>query len=169
MVSETTPVNRKQSKDLNTFGGRLSAERERLKLKQVDICIRTGVSKTTQIKYEASERKPDTEYLALIDAIGFDVMYIISGERSSSAPMAPEHQNLLDAYEAAPEALRKAVFAVLLSPYKNEWGKARSIPGYFQHEILGEDDARYQKLTVDERWGVAVEETKPADDDSTGK
>ena len=142
MVSETTPVNIKGEQN-DAFGKRIVIERERLQFKQVEICIRTGVSKTTQIKYESSERTPDLAYLADLERLGFDLMFIVTGERSDAAPMNPEYQNLLEAYKAAPEVLRRSAFAVLLSPYISEWDKSRVVPGYFEHEILGEENARF--------------------------
>ncbi len=52
---------------------------------------------------------------------------------------------LIEAYEAAPELLRRAAFGVFLSPHKREWEMARKRPGYFKYEILGEGDVRYTK------------------------
>lgn len=147
MVSETTPVNIK-GKQYGFFGERIVAERERLKLKQVDICIRTGVSKTTQIKYEASQRTPDIEYLAALDGAGFDIMYIVTGSRSEGA-LNDEFQNLIEAYQAASDDLKRAAFAVLLSPWKKGYlDKPIKEPGYFQHQILGVDDLRYENRNV---------------------
>jgi len=143
MVSKTTLVNR-TSKRNDSFGKRIVLERERLGLKQVDLCVRAGVSKTTQIKYEAGERIPDIEYLACLEGARFDVMYILTGERSGAVPLSPELQNLLDAYQSSPLELRRAVFGVLLSQYEFGWDKSRVVPGYFRHEVLGEDDARFE-------------------------
>ena len=83
--------------------------------------------------------------MSTLDKWGFDVLYIIAGTRSTEA-MSPTHQNLINAYEAAPESLRQAAFAVLLSPYKSALlDKPINTPGYFQHQILGEDDVRYEE------------------------
>jgi transcriptional regulator with XRE-family HTH domain len=146
MVKKTTHVNA-ADRDLATFGGRLAFEREHiLSLKQVDLCIRLGVSKTTQIKYEANERFPDIRYLMGLESIGFDLLYLLTGERSADKPMPSEYQNLLDAYVAAPKPLRGAAFAVLLSHYNAELLKMpMQVAGYFQHEILGENDARFER------------------------
>lgn len=115
----------------------------------VDFAILCGVTKQTQIKYENNSNAPDTRYLEGCLARGVDVMYVITGERSASAPLNPEYQNLIDAYEAAPEPLRRAAFGVLLSPYKREWEMARKRPGYFKYEILGEEDVRYTNESRD--------------------
>lgn len=142
MVSKTKIVNTDFT-DNGEIGQRLVEERSLHRLSQTDLRIRTGVGKSTQLNYENGKSIPDAKYLQRLDHLGFDILYIVTGERSSAERMAPEYQNLLDAYIAAPESLRRAVFGVLLSPYKREWDKARVIPGYFRHEILGENDVRY--------------------------
>lgn len=152
MVRKNIPVN-SEGKDLSTIGGRLAGERARIKMTIQDFALQCGVSKQTQIKYEANANAPDTRYLLGCLAKGVDVMYILTGERSPATPLNPEFQNLIEAYEAAPEPLRRAVFGVLLSPYKREWDKARVSPGYFQHEILGENDVRYAAHRDDEAAG----------------
>ena len=95
MVSKRAPVNT-ESADFGTFEGRLIAERDRLGLKQVDLCARIRVSKTTQIQYEQGRRRPDVSYLVYLEKLGFDLMYLLTGERSSTA-LSAEHQNLIDA------------------------------------------------------------------------
>ncbi|MDD5175769.1 MAG: hypothetical protein PHQ05_05030 [Sterolibacterium sp.] len=102
-----------------------------------------GVSKSTQIKYESGESFPDAQYLAELHEIGFDVLYIITGTRSTEA-MTAEHQNLIEAYQDAPLPLKIAAFAVLVSPFMNEIGKVQRDPGYYRHELKGENDVRYE-------------------------
>jgi len=172
MVSETIPVNEK-SKEMETFGGRLVAERERLRFKQVDVCARVQVSKTTQIKYEANERSPDVGYLMRLEQIGFDLMYLLTGTRGTDA-MSIEHQNLLEAYDDAPEALKQAVFAALIAQssnaVRNSVGSARRYPGYYRHEIKGEGDVRYQAARDAEFAAERASESaqrKPAGADGT--
>lgn len=143
MVRKNTPVNSKSS-DLSTIGGRLWAERDRLKFKQLDLCLRTGVSKSTQIKYEAGENFPDVRYMSTLDKMGFDVLYILTGTRSTEA-MSPIHQNLIEAYEDAPDTLKQAAFAVLLSPYLRDIDMSRNVPGYHRYIIKGEEDVRYEE------------------------
>lgn len=113
MVRKSAPVNR-ADKDICTFGGRLWAERDRLGVKQAELCETLKVSKTTQIQYEANKSRPDVDYLVKISVLGFDLMYLLTGERGAG-PLPAEHQNLIDAYEAVPEDLKRAVFGVLLS------------------------------------------------------
>jgi transcriptional regulator with XRE-family HTH domain len=65
-----------------TFGARLVAERERLSLAQDDMKSITGVSRRAQFNYEQSVRLPDVGYLAALAKHGFDVSYLITGNRA---------------------------------------------------------------------------------------
>lgn len=138
------PVNR-ESVELNTLGGRIVAERKKIGLSQIDLLMRTGVSKSTQIKYEAGTSYPDAEYLMKLDNIGLDVMYILTGLKTYEA-MTSEQQNLLEAYADAPDTLKRAAFSVLISPYVSDCERARVEQGYYRHELKGEEDARYDAL-----------------------
>lgn len=105
--------------------------------------MRCGVTKQTQIKYEGGANYPDTRYLEQADRLGADVMYVLTGSRTYEV-MSDEHQNLLDAYLDAPAELKRAAFAVLLSPYVSDYERARVEPGYYRHEIKGEEEVRYK-------------------------
>lgn len=89
-------------------GERIREERERLGLKQNGL----GVAPKTQRFYEIGERSPDAEYLGRFADIGADVLYIVTGRRSSGA-LDAECQALIDAYLAAPIPIRSAAMAVL--------------------------------------------------------
>lgn len=147
MVKKSETVN-SEVQDLCTFGGRLASERARLKYSQADIRVRTGVSKTTQVKYEAGETFPDVRYLETLGHMGFDILYLLTGSRSIEA-MSDEYQNLIDAYEAADPKLRLAAFAVLASPYMGTSERAMRIPGYFQREVLGNENVRFDTYERD--------------------
>lgn len=78
---------------------RLREERERLGLNQVEFGAVGGVKKLAQINYEKGERHPDSAYLAAIAAAGADVLYVLTGERSSAQPARDAaEQVLLDSY-----------------------------------------------------------------------
>lgn len=66
---------------MNTVGLRLRKERKRLEFGQSDFAFVGGCGRTTQIKYEAGESFPNTDYLEKIAAAGADVGYIVTGKR----------------------------------------------------------------------------------------
>ncbi len=61
------------------FGKRLRDERLRLKKNQTDFALKGGVTKKTQMLYEAGSRSPDADYLTAIEAAGADVTYLLTG------------------------------------------------------------------------------------------
>ena len=134
----------------------MGAERERVGLTIQDFALQCGVTKQTQIKYEANQNYPDIRYLLACEGRGVDVMYVLTGARSTEA-MSEEHQNLIEAYEAASDDLKRAAFAVLLSPWRKGYlDKPIKEPGYFQHQILGEDDVRYERHMAETRSAPAT-------------
>lgn len=141
MVRKNILVNVK-SKNLSIVGGRIASERESLGLTIVNFALQCGVTKQTQIKYEAGENYPDTRYLERAGHCGVDILYVLTGSKSNEAMTEP-HQNLIEAYEDAPDTLKRAAFAVLLSPYVPEYEKAEKIPGYHRYELKGEEDVRF--------------------------
>ena len=66
-------------------GARLASERLRLGLNQQQLGEACGVSKTSQLNYESGKRTPDTLYLTAAIKAGVDVMYVISGQRHTTA------------------------------------------------------------------------------------
>ncbi|WHS62247.1 helix-turn-helix transcriptional regulator [Pseudomonas sp. G2-4] len=66
-----------------TIGERLKEERSRLGLSQTDLGAAGGVGKTTQINYEKGAGTPDAKYLAAVEGLGVDVLYVVTGQRSS--------------------------------------------------------------------------------------
>lgn len=113
-------------------------------MSQTDLRIRTGVGKNTQVNYESGKSVPDALYLAALDRMGFDILYIVTGDRTSGSQLSEQQQNLIDIWEAAPAQLRDAALAVLLSPHHKELIKRdRDIPGRFAAGVLGEDAPRF--------------------------
>lgn len=150
MVSKTNIVNTKIL-EFEDIGRRLVEERKLHKLTQTDLRVEFGIGKSTQLNYENGKTCPDVQYLKQLDSMGFDVLYIVTGRRNSDA-MSDEHQNLIEAYEAAPEDLKRAAFAVLLSPWRRGLlDKPMKEPGYFQAQILGEESARYEQFRLQEK------------------
>lgn len=64
------------------FGLRLREERLRIGLVQEQMCIFGGVSKRSQVVYEAGAGAPNSRYLSLIAEAGADVLYIVTGQRN---------------------------------------------------------------------------------------
>lgn len=95
------------------FGLRLLEERARLGISQKHLRELTGVGKNTQLNYESGKTSPDADYLQKLDSLGFDVQYLVTGQRGSK--LTEEHQQLLSLWESAPEVIRNAACAVLLS------------------------------------------------------
>lgn len=73
-----------------------------------------GVTKMSQINYEKDARAPDARYLEAVAAAGADVLYILTGQRTSvllaaepvaaygSQPLKPDEAALLDNYRHCP-------------------------------------------------------------------
>ena len=97
---------------MGQVGDRLREERDRLDLSQADFAALAGQGRSSQIRYEAGERAPDTDYLAKIAEAGADIVYILTGQRDPN-PMpaaarvsaAPARDDEGDATDALPPRL----------------------------------------------------------------
>ena len=83
-----------------TTGDRLKEERERLGFSQTAFAAIGDTTKKSQIDYEKNTTQPKAAYLAAIAAIGADVLYILTGQRSPAALTADELE-LLERFRAA--------------------------------------------------------------------
>jgi len=72
------------------FGSRIKSERKRVHKSSIDFADYCGVGRNTQTNYEKSERKPDLEYLAKAHDLGCDVMYILTGNKSTDGSVVNE-------------------------------------------------------------------------------
>jgi transcriptional regulator with XRE-family HTH domain len=72
-------------------GERLQEERKRLGLNQTDFGSIGGVSRRTQMNYEANGSSPDIRYWESISRIGADVQYILTGLHSVNAERIRTH------------------------------------------------------------------------------
>jgi len=98
--------------EMETIGGRLRFERERLALSQPVLAEMCGVTMRSQRNYEKDERLPDAGYLAAATRSGVDVVYVLTGERLPGTPaLTPEESALLDNFRHSPPAARKAIKA----------------------------------------------------------
>ena len=65
------------------FGDYLRSERVRLNLNQSEFAALGGVSKTTQVAYEANATEPQATYLWRLAEAGVDTAWIVTGQRAA--------------------------------------------------------------------------------------
>lgn len=101
-----------------SIGERLRDERGRLGLTQPALAAVGGVTKKTQVLYEAGERSPDAVYLAAVAAIGVDVLYVLTGQHAGGVKPAPslsaEEQMLVQYFREATPPVRRAAMGALV-------------------------------------------------------
>lgn len=120
----------------DSIGARLREERERLGYSQTavaELAEKAGVKGATrqsQALYEKGQRMPDAAFLAVVQGAGYDVAYVLTGQRSGAvAPtpvLKPEEAALLDNYRhASPEGKKaiKATSDALAKPSSGNGGK----------------------------------------------
>ncbi|EAS1479474.1 helix-turn-helix transcriptional regulator [Salmonella enterica] len=99
-----------------TLGSRLRDERKRLGMKQTEFVELIGVSRGSQVAYEADKKIPGGAYLASIEKVGIDVLYVLTGKRIPSSDgittETQEEKALLENYRAMNEAARLNMQAV---------------------------------------------------------
>ncbi len=69
--------------EFRPFGKNLKIERLRLGLNQSEIAEIGGVSKATQVAYEADSTRPDAAYLYRVSEAGVDVHWLLTGCRAA--------------------------------------------------------------------------------------
>jgi len=68
---------------MSEMGSRLRQERKRLGYSQREMGLLGGVATNAQGKYESGERVPKADYLAALAHVGVDVLFVLTGKRSS--------------------------------------------------------------------------------------
>ena len=91
-----------------SFGARLREERKRLGFKQAEFAALVGTDVPKQSLYENGHRQLRAGYLARIEPVGVDLLYVVTGRRGEGA-LDEEATALLDVYLDLPEALREPV------------------------------------------------------------
>lgn len=90
-----------------TIGKRIAEERKRLGFTQAQFAKLTGVSFSSQRRYEDGRSAPDTDYLDALDRIGVDYFYVLTGlARGFSEEEAKLYVNGLDRGFSKEEATR---------------------------------------------------------------
>lgn len=88
------------NENLKIISERLRSERLRLDLKQTDILREIDVAISTFSNYETGKRSPDLEFLLKLGELGYDVGYIVTGERveNGSVVLPQDEQEWLETY-----------------------------------------------------------------------
>lgn len=97
---------------MDSIGQRLKEERKRLGYNQTEFAQLGGVQKNAQSNYEGDTRRPDADYLAAIAALGADVLFVVTGQRSAAA-IPTEEKALLEGYRALDARGRAGVLALV--------------------------------------------------------
>ena len=87
--------------------GRLRAERERLKYSLTVMAEKAEIGRATQQSYEAGATSPTVEYLAKLGRLGFDTIYMLTGERLSQQNIIRRPDLLWLAVESTLELAKK--------------------------------------------------------------
>ncbi len=95
------------------FNDRLKELRLQKKHTQQEFGEILGVTKNTQQNYEAGKRAPDANYLMKLAQAGYDVKYLITGERDYSE-LTPKQIELLQLFDSASAEYRDAVFDLMM-------------------------------------------------------
>lgn len=100
-------------------GHRLKVERQRLQLTQLQASSQAGITQTTYSRYENGERVPTLQAILGFYHMGFDVIYLLTGEREQSdgeVILTSHEQDWLDLYRLAKD---KAVLFKLVKAFND--------------------------------------------------
>lgn len=100
-----------------SIGARIREERERLAFTQAGFAALASSSKRTQLNYEQDLATPNALTLGVWASVGLDVLYVVTGQRTGGAPVAPptpEEQLLLAFWRAASKEVRRAALGALV-------------------------------------------------------
>lgn len=96
-------------------GERIKEERERLGFNQADFAAIAGATRKTLFNWESGTASPNTPALAAWAAVGLDVLYVVTGQRSKPLEPAQElprqEQEWLALYRNSSEEVRAALKA----------------------------------------------------------
>lgn len=88
-----------------SMGERLRDERRKIGLNQTQLGEIAGVGKTTQLKYEKGSSFPDASYLAAVSEVGVDILYVVTGRRTTAPveALSVREQTVVYNFRALPE------------------------------------------------------------------
>ena len=93
-------------------GQRLAEERKRLGLKQAEFAQRLGIEPGKQSLLETGNRDLRAGYLALLPNLGIDVLYVLTGKRSTATALPEEQARLMAEFLALPPPARAVLVRV---------------------------------------------------------
>ena len=115
-------MTRKNTADKNAFGERLYEIVHRSDKTQAKFAEQVGIGVSAQRNYEKGVRSPDAEYLMRLYAAGYDVMYLLTGERSSQR-LTAEESRILSLWHQAPTVVQQIVLNILQDDYSRHGNK----------------------------------------------
>lgn len=65
------------------LSGRLTSERQRLRLSQAEMAKKTGRARASQVGYEQGIRSPSVDYMCRLRALGVDINFVMFGVSSA--------------------------------------------------------------------------------------
>ena len=113
-----------------TIGERLREERERLGMSQPALAAIAKTTKQTLFSWETGKTAPDGFQLAALNAVGIDVLFVVTGQRSQVIPpqaaLPREQQALLNSYALCTATAKKNLLqtAALLASGSKPTGDA---------------------------------------------
>ncbi|TNC77535.1 helix-turn-helix transcriptional regulator [Janthinobacterium lividum] len=110
---------------MRSIGEILKEERQRLGMNQDDFAAVGGLKRRAQTLYEQNERAPDALYLRALAAIGVDVSYILTGEKTLSA-LTVEEKELLTGYRGLDSRGKAGVLGMIGGMASTQSGAAPS-------------------------------------------
>lgn len=86
---------------------RLVAERKRLGLQQDEVRKALGVAYATMSRYENGHRMPEAQQIGKLATLGFDVNYVITGQRPSlcTTDLSADEQAWLELYHSSTDKI----------------------------------------------------------------
>lgn len=120
---------------MSDFGRRLREERERLGLNQTELGDLADVKKNAQSNYEQGLRYPSADYLQRLAQAGADVLYILTGQRTTGV-LSPDEAALLAAFRAM-DARGRAAALAMAAGYTQPAGTSFQIGGSVGQLVQG--------------------------------
>lgn len=92
---------------------RLREERVRFNLKQSEIAAYCGLNVRSWGTYERALAVPDATVIANLVELGFDIIYLFTGERASTEALSADEQILLMKYRKANAGIKFGINNIL--------------------------------------------------------